>query len=450
MVRCCLQHIAFAFLPPQGIAVPVVGLHRRPALAQFASTMRRFLVAFHLAAGCILSCCISARSRRCSRSFATCDVIGQRVDRAAGCHQWCARCHRAAAGRSRHSSLAFSIRTLSQPLSVSTSGAKVSLVLDDVVLLAMSMRTEVACSGGGTTATDTQVPFMVTSLDISVPWRPFKGTNNSCSVRVRAISRQFTSSRVLTFAAAMADSLAVIQQPLQFTVGLPGSFPVYAPSSYNGAEAASCSGDAAASVVCSTRILDASAYARFVNVTVTCKTAGSARVKVSLLQASVSFDVLCLVPLVIDRLVVHVRVGHFASLRAALTPPCVLAVDCPTAEWSCSAHDGGVSIAPPDSAAAVTFVVLMSLGPSSCMNNATVKVYTHPLAVFAQPLLLLPPSSDERGGLLASGHLFGPISSELHLPFLYFNHRSRGHGLHCRSPPQRRLAAGAPVRDSTV
>ena len=312
----------------------------------------------------------------------------------------------------------FSVRAMSQPLFVNTTGARVSLVFGSPVLLSMSMRTQVVCTGGGATASDTHVPFMASSSEISVPWRPFRGTNNSCSVRVRAISRQFSSSLVLTFAASMADALAAVQQPLQFTVGQPGSFPVYLPSSYSGADTALCTGDAAASVICSTRILDAAATAHFVNVTVTCNTVGPALVTVSLLQASVSFDLLCLIPLVIDRSVVHVRVGHFASLHAVLTLPCVLAVDCPIG-WSCSVQDAGASIAPPNSAASITSLVFMSLGPSSCMNNATVTVHSHPLAVFAQPLLLLPPSPDDRGGLLATGHIFGPMSTDLNVPFLY-------------------------------
>ncbi len=312
----------------------------------------------------------------------------------------------------------FSAATRLQHLVVDTVGSKISLIFDDPVLLAMSIRTEVFCSGGGTTATDTRVSLMVSSLEIVVPWRPFKDSNNSCTVHVQAMARQFTSSHMLSFSAAMTDTIATIKQPLQFTVGRPGTFPVYLPSSFNMQQPASCSGDSTASAVCSTHGLDAAASARFANVSVTCKTVGPAFVSVSLFSASVSFEVLCLQPLVIDRYVAHVRVGHTVSLRAALNPPCTLDVDCPQ-RWSCITQDTTVSIVPPTSAHAVTAVVLMSIGPASCMNNATVTIHAHPLAVFAQPLLLLPPSPDEQGGLVASGHLFGPIASDLHAPLLY-------------------------------
>jgi hypothetical protein len=304
----------------------------------------------------------------------------------------------------------FSAREFSQPLVVNTIGSKISLSFDDSVLLAMSMRAEVVCSGGGTTAADFHVPLMAASIDVTVPWRPFKASNNSCNVRVRAIARQFTSLHALSFSATMTEALAAVQQPLQFTVGQLGSFPVYLPPSFNNAESVTCSADDVAHVTCSTRSLDTAALARFVDVVVTCKVVGSAAVTVSMQRASASFAVACLHPLVVDRPVVHVRVTHIASLRASLIQPCTLAIDCPTS-WSCSFSDASISIVPPVTADAVTSLVLMSMGPASCMNNATITVYAHPLAVFSQPLLLLPPSPDNRGGLVASGRVFGPISS---------------------------------------
>jgi hypothetical protein len=312
----------------------------------------------------------------------------------------------------------FRASNLLQPLLVDTKGSKVAILFDEPVLLAMNMRAEVFCSGGGTTATDSQVPFMASSVDITVPWRPFKDSNNSCVVRVRAIAQQYVSSLVLSFSAAMTDALAAVHGQLYFTVAQPGSFPVYFPSSFNRAESASCSGDSTASVVCRTHGLDAAASARFANVTVTCMAVGTALVKVSLLLASASYEVLCLQPLVVDRYAVHVRVGHVVSLRASMISPCTLGVECPE-KWSCSIQDDTISFVPPLSADAVTVIVLMSLGPTSCMNNATVTIHAHPLAVFAQSLLLLPPSPDERGGLVASGHLFGPISSDSRAPLLY-------------------------------
>ena len=150
-----------------------------------------------------------------------------------------------------------SAATRLQPLVVDTVDSKISLIFDDPVLLAMSIRTEVVCSGGGTTATDTRVSLMVSSLEIVVPWRPFKDTNNSCTVHVQAMARQFTSSHMLSYSAAMTNTIATIKQPLQFTVGQPGTFPVYLPSSFNMQQPASCSGDSTASAVCRTHDLDA-------------------------------------------------------------------------------------------------------------------------------------------------------------------------------------------------
>lgn len=150
-----------------------------------------------------------------------------------------------------------SAATRLQPLVVDTVDSKISLIFDDPVLLAMSIRTEVVCSGGGTTATDTRVSLMVSSLEIVVPWRPFKDTNNSCTVHVQAMARQFTSSHMLSYSAAMTNTIATIKQPLQFTVGQPGTFPVYLPSSFNMQQPASCSGDSTASAVCRTHGLDA-------------------------------------------------------------------------------------------------------------------------------------------------------------------------------------------------
>ena len=312
----------------------------------------------------------------------------------------------------------FSVRALPQPLAVPPAGAAVAVVFHDPVYLDMSMRAEVVCSGGGVTATATHVNFMASAVDIIVPWRPFMGSNNSCIVRVRAMARQHVSLREVTFSASMADALAAVAQPLQFTVGRPSAFPVYLPSSFNGAEPAACAGDAVASVDCSTRGLDAAMSARYVDVTVTCQAVASAVVTVSVPLSSVSFDVLCLRPFALDRSVLHVRVAHIASVRAAVMPPCSLGIDCPDG-WTCTVQDATATIVPPLSADAVTVITLMSIGVSSCMNNASVTVHAHPLAVFAQPLLRLPPSPDERGGLVASGRLYGPISSLLQSPLLY-------------------------------